>query len=70
MTPALPTIGEDDFRTAISEAEQYYAGLKLRKVESVLVRFPGEPHGLSARPSHQVAKILYVSDWFDQHKKK
>jgi len=30
----------------ISEAEQYYAALKLLKVESALVRFPGEP----ARP--------------------
>ena len=69
-TPTLLATGEDDFRTPISEAEQYYAALKLRKVESVLVRFPGEPHGMSARPSHQIAKILYVSDWFDQHKKK
>ncbi len=69
-TPTLLATGEEDFRTPISEAEQYYAALKLRKVESVLVRFPGEPHGLSARPSHQVAKILYVSDWFEKHKKK
>jgi hypothetical protein len=56
--------------TPISEAEQYYEALKLRKIESVLVRFPGEPHGMSTRPSHQIAKILYVSDWFDQHRKK
>jgi acylaminoacyl-peptidase len=69
-TPTLLATGEDDFRTPISEAEQYYAALKLRKVESVLVRFPGEPHGMSLRPSHMAAKILYVSDWFDQHKKK
>lgn len=68
-TPTLLATGEDDYRTPISEAEQYYAALKLRKVESVLVRFPGEPHGMSTRPSHQAAKILYVSDWFDQHKK-
>jgi len=69
-TPTLLATGEDDYRTPISEAEQYYAALKLRKVESVLVRFPGEPHGMSSRPSHLAAKILYVSDWFDQHKKK
>jgi hypothetical protein len=25
---------------------------------------------MSSRPSHLAAKILYVSDWFDQHKKK
>jgi len=68
-TPTLLATGEDDYRTPISEAEQYYAALKLRKVESVLVRFPGEPHGMSTRPSHLAAKILYVSDWFEQHKK-
>jgi dipeptidyl aminopeptidase/acylaminoacyl peptidase len=69
-TPTLLATGEDDYRTPISEAEQYYEALKLRKVEAALVRFPGEPHGLSARPSHQIAKILYVTNWFDQHKKK
>ena len=69
-TPTLLMTGEEDFRTPISEAEQYYAALKLLKVEAALVRFPGEPHGLSRLPSHQVAKILYVAGWFDQHKKK
>jgi acylaminoacyl-peptidase len=69
-TPTLLMTGEEDFRTPIEEAEQYYVALKLRKVEAVLVRFPGEPHGLSARPSHQVAKIVYVMDWFEKHKKK
>lgn len=69
-TPTLLATGEEDYRTPISEAEQYYEALKLRKIEAVLVRFPGEPHGLSSKPSHQVAKIVYVADWFDQHKKK
>jgi acylaminoacyl-peptidase len=69
-TPTLLMTGEEDFRTPIEEAEQYYVALKLRKVEAALVRFPGEPHGLSARPSHQVAKIVYVTDWFEKHKKK
>jgi dipeptidyl aminopeptidase/acylaminoacyl peptidase len=69
-TPTLLASGEEDYRTPISEAEQYYEALKLRKIESVLVRFPGEPHGLSAKPSHQVAKIVYVADWFEQHKKR
>jgi acylaminoacyl-peptidase len=69
-TPTLLMTGEEDYRTPIEEAEQYYAALKLRKVEAVLVRFPGEPHGVSTRPSHQVAKIVYVMDWFEKHKKK
>ena len=69
-TPTLLMTGEEDFRTPISEAEQYYAALKLLKVESALVRFPGEPHGLSRRPSHQVAKVAYTTNWFDAHRKK
>jgi hypothetical protein len=54
----------------ITEAEQYYSALKLMKVESVLVRVPGEPHGLSMRPSHQAAKAMYVLDWFEKHRAK
>jgi len=69
-TPTLLMTGEEDWRTPISEAEQYYAALKLLKVESALVRFPGEPHGLSRRPSHQIAKIVYTQNWFDSHRKK
>jgi len=69
-TPTLLMTGEEDFRTPISEAEQYYAALKLLKVESALVRFPGEPHGLTRRPSHYVAKIVYTLNWFDSHRKK
>ena len=69
-TPTLLMTGEEDFRTPISEAEQYYAALKLLKVESALVRFPGEPHGLSRRPSHQVAANVYILNWFDSHRKK
>jgi hypothetical protein len=33
--------GEEDFRTPISESEQYYQALKLRKVDTALVRIPG-----------------------------
>jgi acylaminoacyl-peptidase len=69
-TPTLIMTGEEDFRTPISEAEQYYAALKLLKVETALVRFPGEPHGLARRPSHQLAKAVYTLNWFDSHRKK
>jgi acylaminoacyl-peptidase len=67
-TPTLVMTGEADFRTPISEAEQFYEALKLLNVESVLVRVPEEPHGISRRPSHHIAKMLYVAGWFDQHK--
>jgi dipeptidyl aminopeptidase/acylaminoacyl peptidase len=69
-TPTLVMTGEADYRTPISEAEQFYTALKLLNVDTVLVRVPEEPHGISRRPSHHIAKMLYVAGWFDQHKPK
>ena len=69
-TPSLIMTGESDFRTPLSEAEQFYTALKLLNVEAVLVRVPEEPHGISRRPSHHIMKMLYVAGWFDQHKSK
>jgi dipeptidyl aminopeptidase/acylaminoacyl peptidase len=69
-SPTMLITGEEDWRTPITEAEQYYSALKLLKVESVLVRVPGEPHGLQRRPSHQAAKAMYVLDWFEKHRAK
>jgi len=69
-TPSLIMTGEADFRTPLSEAEQFYTALKLLNVEAVLVRVPEEPHGISRRPSHHIMKMLYVAGWFDQHKSK
>ncbi len=59
--------GEEDYRTPMSESEQYYTALKLLGVESVLVRVPGEPHGIRRRPSHYMQKIGNIIGWFDQH---
>jgi dipeptidyl aminopeptidase/acylaminoacyl peptidase len=68
-TPSLVMTGEEDYRTPISEAEQFYTALKLLNVETVLVRVPGEPHGLRRFPSHAAATSLMISGWFDSHKK-
>jgi dipeptidyl aminopeptidase/acylaminoacyl peptidase len=53
-----------------SEAEQFYEALKLLNVDTVLVRVPEEPHGISRRPSYHVAKMLCIAGWFEQHKSK
>ena len=67
-TPTLIMTGEEDFRTPMSESEQYYKALKMRGVESVLVRVPGEPHGIRRHPSHAAAKITTLTGWFEQHR--
>ena len=67
-TPTMVITGEEDYRTPMSESEQYYQALKLRKIDTVLVRVPGESHGIRQRPSHHLAKVLNIMQWFEQHK--
>ncbi|WIO74958.1 S9 family peptidase [Porticoccaceae bacterium LTM1] len=66
-TPTLIMTGEEDWRTPMSESEQYYKALKLQGVESVLVRVPGEGHGIFARPSHHLSKMTTLLGWFKKH---
>jgi dipeptidyl aminopeptidase/acylaminoacyl peptidase len=68
-TPTMVLTGEADYRTPMSDSEQYYQALKMLGVESVLVRVPDEPHGISVRPSHHMSKVLHVITWFDKHRK-
>ncbi len=67
-TPTMVITGEEDYRTPMSESEQYYQALKLLGVETVLVRAPGESHGIRRRPSHWMAKIATIEGWFDSHR--
>jgi acylaminoacyl-peptidase len=68
-TPTMVLTGEDDYRTPMSDSEQYYQALKLVGADTVLVRVPDEPHGIAVRPSHQLSRILHVIGWFDRHRK-
>lgn len=67
-TPTLIMTGEEDYRTPMSESEQYYKALKMRGIESVLVRVPEEPHGIRRRPSHEAAKITTAMGWFEKYR--
>jgi acylaminoacyl-peptidase len=66
-TPTMVLTGEADLRTPIAESEELYFALKSRKVPSVLVRIPDEPHGIrGAHPSHRIAKMEYVLAWMEK----
>ncbi|MBP9105238.1 MAG: S9 family peptidase, partial [Gemmatimonadaceae bacterium] len=67
-TPTLIMTGEEDFRTPMSESEQYYKALKMSGVEAVLVRVPGEPHGIRRFPSHAASKLTTLAGWFEKHR--
>ena len=43
-TPTLMMVGEADWRTPAWEAEQFYTALKLKGVDTALIRVPESPH--------------------------
>lgn len=63
-TPTLLIAGENDIRTPLGEAAQYYGALQFRGVPTGLVTVPGAFHELAARPSHAAAKAEAVLAWF------
>jgi acylaminoacyl-peptidase len=67
-TPTMILTGEADHRTPMSESEQYYQALKLRKVDTALVRIPGASHDIGERPSQMIAQVLHVLKWFEIHR--
>ncbi len=66
-TPTMLLTGDADLRTPISETEQYYQALKLRKVDTAMVRIPGASHGIASRPSQLMAKVAYILAWFERY---
>ena len=67
-TPTMLLTGEADFRTPISESEQYYEALKLRKIDTALVRIPDASHGMEGRPSYLASKVAHILKWFEIHR--
>ncbi|GAB5518115.1 MAG: S9 family peptidase [Rhodothermales bacterium] len=66
-TPTMLLTGEADWRTPMTESEQYYNALQLRGIPSALVRIPDAGHGITARPSNLMAKVGYILAWFNQY---
>ena len=66
-TPTMVMTGEEDYRTPIAETEQYYAALKIQKVDAAMVRIPGASHGIANQPSNLVAKVAAILSWFDKY---
>ncbi|MEA3029121.1 MAG: hypothetical protein QOG13_446 [Sphingomonadales bacterium] len=68
-TPTLVVVGSDDYRTPVSEAEQYYTALQLRGVPTALVKVPGASHGgIASRPSQSGAKAAAILAWFERYR--
>ena len=68
QTPTLFLHGENDNDVHITQAEEMYMALKRRGVETVLVRYPREGHGLR-EPKHRVDALERTVNWFDRYVK-
>ncbi|MEO5580831.1 MAG: S9 family peptidase [Gemmatimonadaceae bacterium] len=65
-TPTMLMTGVQDLRTPISQTEEFYQALKIRKVPTAMIRFNEEWHGTSSKPSNFLRTQLYLKSWFDR----
>jgi dipeptidyl aminopeptidase/acylaminoacyl peptidase len=67
-TPTLFLCGEDDFNVPLVNSEQMYQALRSLGVETQLVIYPGQHHGLS-KPSYQKDRLERYLAWLAEHLK-
>lgn len=65
-TPTMFLTGEMDIRTPMPQTEEMYQALQYLGVPTVMVRFQGEWHGTSRRPSNFLRTQLYLRKWFEK----
>lgn len=68
-TPTVIMTGELDLRTPMAQSEEFYQALKQRGVPTALLRFQGEFHGTSSKPSNFMRTQLYMMSWYQQHRR-
>jgi dipeptidyl aminopeptidase/acylaminoacyl peptidase len=67
-TPTLFLCGQLDFNVPLLNSEQMYQALKSLGVDTQLVIYPGQYHGLT-KPSYQRDRLERFVQWFDGHLK-
>ena len=70
-TPTLIIQSEEDYRTPMGDAEQWFQALKILKVPTRFVRYPRENHNLSrtGEPNHLVHRLNEIKNWFNKYLK-
>ena len=70
-TPTLVIHNEMDLRCPIEQGEQVFVALQTLGVDSEMVRFPDEFHGLSrtGRTDRRIARLNHILRWFDKYLK-
>ena len=69
-TPTLFITGEEDLRTPLSESYQMFHALKMRGIDTAVIRLPGASHDMSRRPSQLMAKVANIVAWFEKYRVK
>jgi dipeptidyl aminopeptidase/acylaminoacyl peptidase len=67
-TPTLFMGGASDFNVPIIGGEQMYQALRTLGVETELVIYPNQFHGISV-PSYKVDRLRRYVAWYDKHLK-
>ena len=70
-TPTLVIHSEGDLRCPIEQGEQVYVALKRLGVDTEMIRFPEESHGLSrgGRTDRRIERLKHILRWFDRYLK-
>ncbi|MCC5927367.1 MAG: S9 family peptidase [Bacteroidetes bacterium] len=68
VTPTLWIGGAEDWNVPILGSEQMYQAMRRLGVETLLVVYPGEHHGIS-RPAFQKDRFERYLDWFNRYVK-
>jgi dipeptidyl aminopeptidase/acylaminoacyl peptidase len=68
-TPTLVSHSENDHRCPIEQGEQVYVALKRLGVDTEMIRYPDEFHGLSrsGRTDRRIARLDAIAGWFKKH---
>jgi len=71
QTPTLIIHSEHDHRCPIEQGEQAFVALQTQGVDSEMVRFPDEPHGLSrtGRTDRRISRLNHIVRWMDKYLK-
>jgi len=68
VTPTLFLAGDKDFNVPLQNSEQMYQALKSRGVDSELIIYPGQFHGIR-RPSYLRDRYQRYLDWYAKYLK-
>ncbi len=70
-TPTLVIHSENDLRVAIEQGEQVFVALKMLGVDTEMIRYPDEPHGLSrgGRTDRRIDRLNHILRWFNKYLK-